>query len=73
MKKNDSGRIPTRCAYLKACYIADELRCFGFKTDCALYRKSNGEDMSEHEFNRAMDELINKTKARHQKLSLTAK
>ncbi len=55
-----------RCAYIKACYLAEELKCFGYKTDCPLYQKSNGEYYSEPRFNEAMDKLINKTIAKYQ-------
>lgn len=55
-----------RCAYVTSCYLAEELKCFGYKTDCPLYMKSNGEMLSEDRFNRAMDNLINKTKAKYQ-------
>lgn len=56
----------SRCAYLGACYLAEELKCFGFKTDCVLYQASNGEKFSEYRFDKAMDELIDKTRAKHQ-------
>jgi len=55
-----------RCAYIRACYLAEELRCFGYKTDCPLYQKSNGEYYSHERFNEAMDKLINKTIAKYQ-------
>lgn len=57
-----------RCAYLKVCFLAEELKCFGYMTDCALYQKSNGEDLTQERFNEAMDRLINKTMVRHQKI-----
>lgn len=57
-----------RCAYIRACYLAEELRCFGYKTDCALYQKSNGEYYSKSAFHRAMNQLIDKAKARYEKL-----
>ncbi len=55
----------TRCAYVTSCYLAEELKCFGYKTDCPLYMKSNGEMLSQTRFDQAMDNLINKTKARY--------
>lgn len=61
-KKNE------RCAYLNCCYMAEALTCFGYKTDCVLYLKSNGEQYIEERFHEAMDRLINKTKARYEKL-----
>lgn len=54
----------SRCAYVTCCYLAEDLKCFGYKTDCALYMKSNGEEFSQHRFDEAMDKLINKTKAK---------
>lgn len=57
-----------RCSYLKACFLAEELRCFGYKTDCPLYRKSNGEYLSEKCFHEAMDRLINKTMLKYHKV-----
>jgi hypothetical protein len=57
-----------RCAYVKVCYLAEALKCFGYKTDCVLYQKSNGEACDEHRFHEAMDTLINKTKAKYEKL-----
>ncbi|MBD3403644.1 hypothetical protein GF420_12170 [candidate division GN15 bacterium] len=58
----------SRCAYIRACYLAEELRCFGYRTDCVLYQKSNGELYSEERFHEAMDTLINKTKAKYEDL-----
>jgi hypothetical protein len=57
-----------RCAYVKVCYLAESLKCFGYKTDCVLYQKSNGETCDERRFHEAMDTLINKTKAKYEKL-----
>ena len=54
----------SRCAYLKSCYLAEELKCFGYKTDCALYQQSNDEEFSRERFDEAMDRLINRTKER---------
>jgi hypothetical protein len=41
----------------------------GYKADCPLYKKSNGEYLNEERFNAAVDELIDKTKAKHAKIS----
>ena len=57
-----------RCAYVRACYLAEELRCFGYKTDCVLYQKSNGEFYNEANFHDAMNKLIDKARARFLKL-----
>jgi len=54
-----------RCAYLKACYLGEAQECFGFKIDCPLYMKSNGEQCNEARFHAAMDRLIVRTKTRH--------
>ncbi|MCB2201362.1 hypothetical protein KQH51_01370 [bacterium] len=58
----------SRCAYIRACYLAEELRCFGYRTDCVLYQKSNGEYAGEERFHEAMDKLIDKTKAKYENL-----
>jgi len=58
-----------RCTYLKDCYLAEALECFGFKTDCPLYMKSNDEPCNEGRFHAAMDRLIRKTKAKHDRLA----
>lgn len=64
--KKELIKMTSRCAYLRACYLAEDLKCFGFKTDCALYQESNGEEYSEHRFNQAMDKLIDKTRTKYQ-------
>ncbi len=58
VKKNE------RCAYVRACYLAEELRCFGYKTDCVLYQKSNGEFYNESSFHDAMNKLIDKARTK---------
>ncbi len=67
-RRNTAFKKAERCAYLKVCYLAEELRCFGYMTDCVLYQKSNGEECSQSRFDAAMDRLINKTMAKHHKL-----
>ena len=57
-----------RCAYIRACYMAEELKCFGYKTDCPLYQKSNGEFYNESRFHDAMNQLIDQTRAKYVKL-----
>ena len=66
MTTKNPTRQAGRCAYLKACYLAEELKCFGYKTDCPLYQESNGEYYNEGRFNDAMDKLINKTISKYQ-------
>jgi len=58
-----------RCTFIKACYLAEELMCFGYKTDCPLYHKSNGKYLDEEQFNAAVDKLIDKTRAKYIKIS----
>jgi hypothetical protein len=58
----------SRCRYVKVCYLAEELKCAGFRLDCALYRKTNNQPVSEQSFHDAMDRLINKIKAKHEAL-----
>jgi hypothetical protein len=66
MKKNNPSAKPTtRCIYIKACYLAEDLKCFGYMTDCPLFMRSNGEFCSEESFHKAMDRLIDKTRARY--------
>ena len=60
-----------RCSYLKDCYLAEALECFGFRTDCPLYMKSNDEPCNEARFHAAMDRLIMSTKAKHDRLKET--
>gem|GEM_PF-936536 len=69
MNSNKTPKKAERCAYIKACYLAEELKCFGYKADCPLYQKSNGEYYNEERFNAAVDKLINKTKAKHANIS----
>ncbi len=45
--------------------MAEELKCFGYKTDCPLYQKTTGTYFDEERFNEAMDRLINKTLAKY--------
>jgi hypothetical protein len=54
-----------RCTYLKSCYLAEALECYGFKTDCPLYLRINGEQCNDIRFDSAMDELILRTKRKH--------
>lgn len=68
MTPKKGAKTVCRCAYTRVCYIAEELRCFGFRTDCVLYKKSNGEAYSESKFHEAMDTLIDKTRAKYERL-----
>jgi len=60
----------SRCAYQSSCYLASELKCYGYKIDCILYRKSNGEQLDQARFDQAMDELIITTRRKYQKARL---
>ena len=68
MDTTEKKKKVARCAYIKACFMAEELNCFGYKTDCPLYQKSNGMELSEERFNEALDQLINKTYAKYHKI-----
>jgi hypothetical protein len=65
MGKEKDNPIKHRCAWVMKCYLAEELRCFGFKIDCPLYRQSNGDSFDQEGFDKAMDELIDQTRAKH--------
>lgn len=54
-----------RCIYLKCCYLADALECSGYKLDCVLYQKSNNRECSSFMFDKAVDQLIDRTRAKH--------
>ena len=57
-----------RCTYVRNCYLAEALECYGFKTDCPLYMQSNDEPCNDARFHSAMDQLINRTRAKHDRL-----
>jgi len=69
VEKKPGFRPTKRCAYLKDCYLADELKCYGYKIDCPLYMRSNGEPCNESRFHAAMDTLILRTKAKHDRIN----
>lgn len=54
-----------RCTYLKSCYLAEALDCYGFKIDCPLYMRTNDEPCNVARFDAAMDKLILQTKRKH--------
>ncbi len=64
--RNKKFKVAERCFYLKACYLAEDLKCFGYKTDCVLYQKSNGTFCSARNFDDAMNKIINKTMLKYQ-------
>jgi len=53
------------CAYTKVCYIAEAMDCYGYRMDCPLYLKSNGKFVSTAKFHDVVDQMIDKTKAKH--------
>jgi len=57
-----------RCTYIRNCYLAEALECYGFRTDCPLYLQSNDEPCNEARFHAAMDQLIKQTRAKHDRL-----
>jgi hypothetical protein len=57
-----------RCTYVDECYLAEELKCYGYMTDCPLYMHCNDEPCSEVRFDAAMDRLIARTKAKHDRM-----
>jgi hypothetical protein len=61
----DVVRKKQACAYTNVCYLAEAMNCFGYKRDCPLYQKSNGRFLTQDKFHAAVDQLIDKTKARH--------
>ncbi|MEA1979644.1 MAG: hypothetical protein U9N54_01535 [candidate division Zixibacteria bacterium] len=67
-KKKKAPKKNKRCAYVYSCYLAEDLECFGYKSDCVLYKQSNGQYFGEKEFNETMDKLINKTRIKHSKV-----
>lgn len=61
-----------RCTYVRNCYLAEALECYGFKTDCPLYMQSNDEPCNDARFHAAMDQLISRTRAKHERLNTKA-
>ena len=57
-----------RCAYIECCYLAEALECYGYKADCILYIKSNDRFYTRQAFDAAVNNLIDKAKAKHELL-----
>lgn len=57
-------RTIIKCQYTDVCYLAESLQCYGYKMDCILYTKTNGGAVTEDDFHRAVNELIDKSKVR---------
>ena len=58
-------RVIIKCLYVDVCYLAEALQCYGYKLDCALYTKTNKGSVTEADFHKAINELINTTKVKH--------
>ena len=71
MKKKLIMKKTVRCSYLKDCYLASALECYGFKVDCPLYMRINDEPCNDLRFNAAMDDLILRTRRKHERLKQT--
>ncbi len=56
--------VAIKCLYVDVCYLAEALQCYGYKLDCALYTKTNKGTVTEEDFHKAINELINTTKAK---------
>jgi len=65
MRRLKIYRPSLRCSYREHCYLASELKCYGYMTDCALYRKTNGEQLAPSRFDHAVNKLINRTREKH--------
>ncbi|MCD6161204.1 MAG: hypothetical protein J7K40_02180 [candidate division Zixibacteria bacterium] len=62
--RREKPKPSKKCAYIDYCYIAEAQNCYGYKTDCPLYLVSNDKKVPEIRFHKAMDQLIDKTKAK---------
>jgi|WetSurMetagenome_2_1015567.scaffolds.fasta_scaffold620600_2 hypothetical protein len=56
---------PEKCAYFNCCYLADALECHGYKADCVLYKKSNNRYYTRKSFDEAVDQLIDRARAKY--------
>ena len=64
MSKKETYQKAEVCAYKECCYLAEALECFGYKTDCVLYIKSNNRFYSRRSFDEAINKLIDKTRVK---------
>lgn len=52
----------TKCQYTEVCYLAELLQCYGYKLDCVLYAKIDGATVTEEDFHKVVNELIEREK-----------
>ena len=69
-KRDTKAPVTIRCAYIKCCYLAEALDCFGYKLDCVLYLKSNNKFYTTKAFDDAVNTLIDKAKAKYEKIAI---
>ncbi len=55
-----------KCFYTDVCYLAEALKCYGYKTDCVLYTPMTDHSATIEEFHRAINELISRTQKSEQ-------
>ena len=68
VSSKNKTKTAVRCHYIENCYLAEALECYGYKLDCPLYMRSNGEPCNDARFHAAMDRLIFSTKEKHDRL-----
>jgi len=49
-----------KCFYTDVCYLAEALKCYGYKTDCILYTPIADHSATIDEFHTAINDLISK-------------
>jgi meiotically up-regulated gene 157 (Mug157) protein len=54
-----------KCLYVDVCYLAESLQCYGYKLDCVLYTKTNKGAVTQEDFHKAINELIDTTKTKN--------
>lgn len=67
-KRDKTPQKTEKCAYIKCCYLAEALECYGYKSDCILYLKSNNCFFTRKAFDEAVNRLIDRSKVRHEQL-----
>lgn len=51
-------RAITKCLYTDVCYLSESLRCYGYQTECVLYKPDDGRVATAEDFHKAMNSLI---------------